>query len=251
MAVACVALLSGCVSSGERAARDEADRIVDEIADDLSPAYPRPHEADYLAEQALTAVRDNREGPVRHSVVAVDWWGNSGEPEGASITIRVAVEVDEKSGSLWGGGVFGHDAGASTRCWVLTVYGFRNYDTLERREIGCSDRPLPPRPDPGPLPELPPDTEALLVAALTGATASSIDDRVRAAFPEDYYVIRSTTEGGELAVAIGIPVELECAVGVLATDGTISVETSFPKVQLQAGETGCSPDLHFHPVTTH
>lgn len=210
------------------------------MGDKISPGYPRARDSEYLAQWALQS-----SGISDAQVDALDWSGNSGETDGATLTFRVHVDVEAHDADSIG--QLSTTAGSATRCWQLTVYGWRNYDTLERREINCPPDAAAKTPAPAPLPAFPSDVETLLTAAVTGAASIDIDDRVRAAFPDDFYSIVSGTDGHDLVVALGIPSELECAVGVQAADG--SVKISFGKIV--PGEGLCTPDLYFHPVITH
>ncbi len=244
-AVALALLLGGCTDPSEGYARDLADRVVVGIGDDITPAYPRPLEADYLA---AWAIRDPRlphsETQVDYNVDALSWKGNSGDAAGAEIDLRVRVHVHAKAATFSSAGF---DEATVVRCWRLTVFGLHDYDSLKLDEIDCGDRPAAV-PSPTPLPDFPEDVEARLTEALSGASAANVDERVRAAFPEDYYAIESDEQQGELVVAIGIPSELLCAVAVQHPDGSVR---SYGVETLQAGESSCSPDLYFHPVVTH
>lgn len=243
-------LLTGCTQGGDSYAADLAERIIIGIGDDITPAYPKPRDAEYLAERAVANPRlPSTEGQVDYQVTALAWDGDSGDPEGATIDIRVAVHVHYYSPNTIGGTRI--EDGDAVRCWRLTVFGLHDHDSLKRSQIDCPKEADVPEPDPAPLPALPGDVEQLLVTALTDATAADLEGRVRAAFPNEAIVIQTATSKGELVAAVGIPVELECAVGVRHADGTVDVYQGFQDELLQPGEMGCSPELYLHPVVTH
>lgn len=244
------ACLGGCATaSGDADAAALAERVIIGIGDDITPPYPTPREADYLAAAAVESPRLPDSPQATYTVEALSWQGNSGEDAGAIIEIRVGVHVLPSSATA----VFGssQQEGFSTRCWRLTVFGYHDYDSLKRDEISCPSGDAPTPPTPVPLPAFPADVEALLLAAIDGATAADIEARLAAAFVDDFYVIQSDSQNGELAVALGIPAEFECAVGVIHADGTAQVYQGFDRTALQPGEQGCSTELYFHPVLTH
>lgn len=239
-------LLAGCVESGDQYAAGLAERVVIGIGDDITPPYPEPREADFLAARAIQNPRLPRDVVGAEFVVeAMAWEGNSGDDEGARIELRITVHVPAATSNSWGPS---QPEGDAVRCWELTVFGLHDYDSLKLSEIGCTDDPAPAPPTPEPLPTLPPDVQERLTAAVQDATAADIDDRVREAFAEDYYTIESEAKDGELVVTLGIPSELLCALGVQHVDGRVEV---WPYVEIIRGESSCSPDLYFHPVTTH
>lgn len=245
---AVVASLAGCAPPGDLLAGQLAERVIIGIGDDITPPYPTPREADFLAAWALDDPRLPPAPAADYVVEALAWQGNSGDEAGARIELRVTVDLRA------GGSTFGNPwvpEGGAVRCWQLTVFGLHDYDSLRQQEIGCPTTPAPPPPTPAPIPDLPDDVDALLAQAITGATAADIDERVREAFPEDYYSIESQSHEGELAVALGIPAESECVVGVVHADGSVEVLRGWKRELLQPGEMGCSPRLYFSPVVTH
>jgi hypothetical protein len=240
-------VLSGCATGGDADAAALAERVIIGIGDDITPPYPTPRDADYLAAAAIASPRLPSDVVAEYDVEALSWRGNSGDDAGAQIEIRVAVHVPPASSTA----MFGRSQpeGDATRCWRLTVFGYHDYDSLKLTEIACPPGPAPAPPTPAPLPTFPSDVEQQLTAALTGATDA--ETAVKTAFPDELYSILSASENGETAVALGIPAEFECVVGVIHADGTVQVFGGFGRVQLQPGETGCVPDLYFHPVITH
>ncbi|MEP6481757.1 MAG: hypothetical protein ABJA94_07085 [Rhodoglobus sp.] len=237
---AAVLALSGCAPDGNQIAAGYAQQVIDDVGASISPAYPRPRPADFLAASALES------GPSRDAQLDVlDWSGDSGDVAGAHIVFRVHVDVAASYPSTF---ERGHVAGSATRCWELTVYGTRNYDTLETRGISCPPDAVARTPMPAPLPAFPDDFAEKLTVAMTSATSDDVGARVQAAFPEDYYSIGSDEQGRVLVVALGIPSEYLCELGVRLADGTVSVE--YPGKMIP-GEQNCSPEMYFHPVITH
>ena len=250
LAAATALTLAGCTQSGDDFAAGLAERVVIGIGDDITPPRPTPLEADYLAAWAIRDPRLPRDvAQTDYTVEALAWEGNSGDEEGARITLRITVHVHAQSGGLFQG--LDHAEGRATRCWELTVFGLHDYDSLKKAEIECPSGAAPAVPDPAPLPAMPDDVDARLLAALEGATASDIDQRVGDAFPEEYYTIESRALNDELAVALGVPSAMSCELGIIHADGTIEVGAGGDPDSLQAGEQGCSPDLYFYPVITH
>jgi hypothetical protein len=244
------ASLSGCTPGGDGYAADLAERIIIGIGDDITPPYPKPREADFLAAEAIDNPRlPSHSSDVDYLVEAMSWEGNSGDESGARIQFRISVHVSASRPVHIGD--LGTKEGQSTRCWELTVFGLHDYDSLKQREIACTDDSAPPHPTAAPIPDLPADVEAVLAATLQGATVEDVDQRVRTRFPDDFYSVESKSLNGELAVALGIPAELKCVVGVVHADGSVEVLRGFKTVLLQPGEGGCSPDLYFFPVSTH
>ena len=247
-AVLLVALaLSGCTAiGGDADAARLAERVIVGIGDDITPPYPTPRDAEFLAAAAIESPRLPSDVMADYDVEALSWTGNSGDDAGAVLEIRVAVHVPFASSTT----MFGpsQEEGDATRCWRLTVFGYHDYDSLKLDEIACPTGPAPAPPTPAPLPAFPEDLEARFTAALADADPVAA---VEAAFPDDYYSIQSASEDGETAVALGIPSELDCAVGVIHADGSIEVLQGFSSTALQPGEQGCAPDLYFHPVVTH
>ena len=239
--------LSGCTATGGDAdAARLAERVIVGIGDDITPPYPTPRDAEFLAAAAIESPRLPSDVMANYDVEALSWTGNSGDDAGALLEIRVAVHVPLASSTT----MFGpsQEEGDATRCWRLTVFGYHDYDSLKLAEITCPSGPAPAPPTAAPRPAFPEDLEARFTAALADADPVAA---VGAAFPDDYYSIQSASDDGETAVALGIPSELDCAVGVIHADGSIEVFQGFSSTALQPGEQGCAPDLYFHPVVTH
>jgi len=240
-------VLSGCTASdGDAGAARLAERVIIAMGDDITPPYPTPRPASYLAAAAINSPRLPTDVVATYEIDALSWSGNSGDDTGAVLEIRVAVHVEPTSAtSVFGGS---QREGDATRCWRLTVFGFHDYDSLEREEIECPTGPAPVQPTPEAPPSFPADVEQLLSAALA---ESDPEAAVRLAFPEEFYSIQSASENGETAIALGITAEGECAIGVIHADGATEVVRGFDPSLLEPGEMGCSPDLYFHPVVTH
>jgi hypothetical protein len=240
--------LTGCTASGDSVARDQADQTAATIGKDLTPPVIRSRPATTLAGEVLTdpAANSDNDG-IRTAVETLAWAGDSGNPSGARIDIRVTVRVDEKDAVDVGQP--DRLPGSAVRCWRLTVFGFRSFDTLHRDEIDCPTTPgrVPPN---VPIPTLPADTQQRLSAALATATDTDLDQVVHAAFPEAGLTLDTGSRAGELVATVGIPNERRCVLGVRHSDGTVQVGQP-SGVQLEPGETGCTVQLYFAPVTTH
>ena len=237
--------LSGCSNSPHLDAASLAERVIIGIGDDITPPYPTPRPAEYLAAWAIESPRLPSDREAEYTVEALAWEGHSGDETGAKIDIRVTVHAPAQSGG-WSELSLPEDD--ATRCWRLTVFGFHDYDSLESEEIECPTGPAPAPPAPLPLPSFPDDLDALLTTALADPDPEAA---VRAAFPDEFYSIEAATENGETAIALGIPEEHDCAVGIIHADGSTEVVRGFDWEVLQPGEMGCVPDLYFHPVLTH
>lgn len=248
--VVAMMLVSGCTPTGNDFAASLAERVIIGIGDDITPPYPKPKDAERLAEQAISAPRlPHLEAPVDYDIDVLGWEGHSGDAEGARIEIRVDVFVHNSSARSVGGPSYAE--GASVRCWELTVFGFHDHDSLKTREFPCPADAVALVPRPEPLPAWPDDADARLVSAVEGATIRTVDARVREQFAEEFYSVVSAEHEGELVVALGISSESECVVAVRHADNSIELLSSWPSVLLQAGEGGCDPSLYITPVTTH
>lgn len=245
-----VGMLAGCTNGGDGYAASLGERVIIAIGDDITPAYPQPRDAEFLAAWAIESPRlPHTEPQVDYTVETLDWAGDSGDEAGAIIQFRVGVHVYPQSATHVGD--FGYTEGRSVRCWELTIFGYHDYDSLKQREITCPEGAEAKHPDPAPLPAFPDDVDTRLAQALEGATASTAEDRVREAFPEEFYTIAAEVRDGEVAVSLAIAAEFECAVGVVHADATVEVFRGFKKELLQPGEGGCTPTLYFAPIVTH
>lgn len=243
-------MLAGCAPTGDSFAASLAERVIIGIGDDITPPYPTPQDAELLAAEAIEAPRlPHLEAPVDYVIDVLSWEGHSGDPEGARILIRVDVFVHNSSARSFGGESYSE--GRAIRCWELTVFGFHDYDSLQSSELSCPADAVALRPSPDPLPVFPDDTDDRLSNALVGATLSDVDAKVSAAFPDEFYTIKSAEHGDEIVVALGIPSGLHCVVAVRRADRSVEVLRGWPDVQLQAGEVGCDPALYLTPIATH
>lgn len=110
-------------------------------------------------------------------------------------------------------------------------------------------------PTPRALPALPDDADARFTEVLTSTTVGTVRADVRRAFPQKFIHIDSTSittgpKSGELVGAVGVPDQFDCIVGVLGVLGVtgVTILSSFDRIQLMAGETGCTTQLHFNPA---
>lgn len=247
--------LAGCGPlpwSGDGIARDLAERIAIGIGDDLTPQSPWPLDAEQLAQQAIAHPRLPDEPAVAYDIETLDWEGNSGDEDGARIRLRIAAEVAEHRSGPWSPA---RPAGSATRCWTLTVRavpGWRD-DSWQLSEFGCPEGAVARIPDPPPLLTMPDGAAERLVAILAAADGGPalVERLVREEFDDPDYSVAADEREGVLVVALGVPRELSCVVAVRDAAGETAQYGGFPRATLQPGETGCSPNLYFFPVTTH
>lgn len=177
-------------------------------------------------------------------VDALAWSGAIGSPGGASVDVRIHVEVGAYSSPTIGGR--SHSAGAATVCYRLV---WERYEQARRSEIPCPDA-APPPPPPPVLPERPDLTaqDSARVAEILGSVSEvdAIDAALREAFPADDHRIEVTSWNGETVVAVGIPAERECILVVRSETGALS-SPSYRRISLEPGEAGCTTALYTNP----
>ena len=251
-AVAVASVLASCSladltrQSGDRIAEAQAESIVAEIGDAMTPPVIHDRPADYLVATHVP-MYSQEHGDGRSTLVeALSWSGSSGSEGGAQIDLRITVEVPAASSGTIGGS--SNDAGSAERCFHLVVVGNRFYDNLAITDVDCPDPAVaaPPLPVPDPLPALPADARDILARVLEATTPESLHDDVADAFPEDFIVTSTEVHEGSLVAAVGVPIERECIVGIRDPDGAVSFG-SFDPVWAQPGETGCAPGLVLRP----
>jgi len=228
------------MGDGDRLASRKAEHLMQAVGGgiDLLGAHARP--ADYLAAQLLTADLgyDVSSGERVH-VGILNWAGDSGDPDGARIDVRLIYDVD----GVYGKGMFSRSQGVSIRCWRLVVFAGSRDAGPNLTGIRCplsADRV----PHPPPLPALPPDCVARLTAVLAAATPASLDDLARSSFAEGSLTVQTLATHGVLYAAVGVPNERSCLVGTRRADGTVQVDVG----DLEAYEPSCSTDLFFEPT---
>ncbi|MFM9917979.1 hypothetical protein [Lacisediminihabitans sp. H27-G8] len=245
-------LLTGCVlqSEGDRRASDLITALSEKFGSEITPPEINTRDAEYLVATSLPAYQSASAGAPSVTVAPLKWSGSTGTGNGAQIELEFHVEVPSHAATSIGDSSY--QAGSSTRCFHYAAIGFRYYDTLSVHEILCP--PGEPRaiPSPRPLPALPADADTRLTDVLTSTTAGSLTADVRRAFPQKFIRIESTevTTGpktGELVVAIGVPAQFDCMVGVRGASG-VTIIPSFDRIQLMPGEEGCTPQLYINPA---
>jgi hypothetical protein len=82
---------------------------------------------------------------------------------------------------------------------------------------------------------------------LRTATPASVAGAVREAFPQEDFVIDTTTDAGTVVAAVGVPSERDCMV-MIRTPGGKTRRIGFDRIQLEPGETGCRTELYTHPA---
>ncbi|MGV8883826.1 MAG: hypothetical protein ACOH19_16890 [Rhodoglobus sp.] len=233
-------LTSGCTPTGDSFAASLAERVIIGIGDDITPPYPKPKDAERLAAEAIAHPRlPHLEAPVDYGIDVLGWEGHSGDTDGARIEIRVDVFVHNSSARSVGGASYAE--GKSVRCWELTVFGFHDHDSLKTKELSCPADAVALTPLPAPLPALPDDTDARLLAAVEGATFENVDERVQQRFADAFYTVTSAEHEGELIVALGIPSEEECVVAVRHVDNSIEILRGWQKVLITQGKRDAIP----------
>jgi hypothetical protein len=239
--VAALVGLTGCTP----ASRSEtfAEEVARDIGDRVTPRSLTTRDAEFVAAQALEASHVAGRGTL-YSVETLGWEGRTDTSEGARVTLRIRVDLPEIKSYGFASDV---PASATVKCWDLVVRDLYDYDpgAFVLRAIVCPDGASALQPDPASPLRFPEDAEALLIAALTGATVGNVEDRVRSTFPEPGYAIAVEENGGELVVAVEL--WSDCMVAVQHGDGTVT-RASFDPVQILPGETGCSPALYLRPV---
>jgi hypothetical protein len=244
--VAAVALttlvLAGCTPAAEAHAASLAERIAIAMADDIAPAHsPEPLSGEHLAWSAIEAPRLPQEVDVEYAFDAFDWSGDSGDDEGATFSVRIGVHVLPYS---HGGFTRDREEGFATRCWRFVVRAIPEWQgAVERSGVECPEGSLV-APAPDVLLVMPDDVDARLSAVLVNATLADLDARVRAEFPDAGFSVVIEERDGFLVVALGVPREGSCAVGVKHSDGAVEIFRDFSPESLLPGELGCHPMLY-------
>jgi len=227
------------MGDGDRLASRKAEKVMQSIGASVDPfgAHARP--ADYLAAQLPTTdLGYDVSSDERVHVGILDWTGDSGDPDGARIDVRLIYDVD----GVYGKGIFSRTQGVSIRCWRVVVFAPSRAPTRSPTSIRCPAR-ADRMPHPAPLPALPVDGVARLTAVLTAATPESVDDLARSAFPEGSLTVQTLATHGVLYAAVGVRTERSCLIGTRRADGTVQVDVG----DLEAYEPSCSTAIYFEP----
>lgn len=243
VAVAVATVLAGCAPTGDDLTRSLAADLVEHIVDELTPPYPTPTDAQNLAAGVASAAATRPVGdPDEARVAVLDWHGHSGDEDGAVIRIRVEVHVAASRATTIGQG--SHEAGDATRCWDVTIWGFRNYDTSRLDEVDCPDGAPALQPERVTPTRLPDDAEHVLVEVLAPVTtAADAVSALRAHYPEEHYTVEAADRAEGVVLAFGLPETRDCLLAIRADDGTVEVGGGWPDEWLRPGEAGCSPRL--------
>lgn len=240
MLVAAVAVV-GCASGptdGGAEAHDRAEGAAKRLNDDLG-RRSRVRAAEYIA---ATEIPTEPQDGGHLLVTPLAWSGQTSGDEQATIDVRFVVTLPEQEVVSFGGR--GRTAGGATRCYRFTLQLYRDTGF---REIPCPAVATPPVPSPSPPLTLPPDTEDRLAAALRTATPETLASVVRAAFPQQGFVVDTVTNQGALVAAVSVPAERDCVV-MVRTPGGEPKRVVFDQIQLEPGETGCGTGLYTNPV---
>lgn len=244
----------------QNAARHEAERIAAAIDD----SRPRNVLASDLAYRYSDPSRESSgEAPavpaddVELSVQAMSWKGMTRDLGGARFTLRITAHAPSRSGSV---ARKGWPEGDWSGCFAFRVRPFFQWSATKPKSVICPPAPASPPPTPLPKPSLPADTADRLSAVLAAATATSLADDLKVAFPDDSVrhdpvtgarlTRDSGAEGTVLGVAVGISGSTDCLVGKRDADGSVHVWHP-ADITLQSGEAGCTLSNALHPVTTH
>jgi len=226
---------------------DDGDSLAGKVAQDSAEQLNtrlgyrnRPRDAASIAatEVATDPAADQPSQAIQ--MVLLAWSGRVYSSEKATIDVRFTVTVSADTGYFGPG----HTAGSATQCYRYTLQYYRYTDY---REISCPAIADPPAPSAAPVLQLPGNAADRLAAVLRTATPETLADAVRAAFPQEGFVIDTVTASGTLVAAVGVPSERDCIVMIRTPDGTTKA-VGFDRVQLEPGETGCRTSLYTQPV---
>lgn len=260
--------LAGCAvqpfgpRDGDDVAHDAARERADAIATTIDDSRPRNVLASdfayrYSRTDGSGLSGGSPEHPAELTAEAVTWDGMTRDDHGARFVLRITARVESRSAGV---GAASWSAGEWTGCFGYEVHAFFEWRTTTAHEQGCPEASPTPPPAPLPEPELPADAVERLRAVLAGASAATLEDDLRAAFPDDLVTRNPVTgahltrdagaEGAVLAAAVGISGTKDCVLGTRAEDGTVSAGRPRP-ITLESGEAGCTVQNALHPVRTH
>jgi hypothetical protein len=226
---------------------DDGDSVAEKVAQDSAEQLNirlgyrnRPRDAASIAatEVAMDPTTDPSLQATR--MVPLAWSGRVHSDETATIDVRFTVTVSVDTGYFGPG----HTAGSAKQCYRYTL---RYYRYTDYRQIRCPAIADPPAPSASPVLQLPRNAAHRLAAVLRTATPETLADAVRAAFPQEGFVIDTATAGGTLVAAVGVPSERDCIVTIRTPDGATK-DVGFDRVQLEPGEVGCRTSLYTQPV---
>ncbi|WP_245716189.1 hypothetical protein [Micromonospora humi] len=245
MAGVAVALtLTGCGDHrgdvlAEDTATADAKHLNEALGDRSRPRDAASIAATEIPVEARPLAEPEEGSTVRREVLA--WSGRVFGDELATIDVRFVVSVPQRSARAFGD--TGHTAGSATRCYR---YELRLYRSTSYREIDCPSGAAPPPPSAAPVPKVPDDGRARLTAVLRTATPETLAGAVRAAFPQEWITVDTTTHEGALVAAVGVPAERDCLLLVRTPAGRIETP-GYDREWLEPGETGCRTGLYVAP----
>ena len=239
--VVAVLAFTGC-TTGERVADHRVNEIAARLADDLESPVSRVRDAEWFAATYVTPLNTPGGGGSTVRADTLAWSGSSGDEAGARIDVRIRVDQDQKNAVNVGDSSY--EAGSATTCFRYEV--FRRPDPVTRQVIDCPANPVIPTPTAAPLPALPDDAKDVLAAVLATSSRASLQQDVRAAFPDDFITVETDVVGDELLAAVGVPGERQCIVGMRGADGGVEF-AAFDPTWIEPGELGCSTRLVTSP----
>lgn len=269
-------------TSGDGVARERAEATAVEIADELVVPHHNSNgvlDGEQLALHAVQRAADLESGlgvwdARDQEITVLGWSGSTAEPGGATVDLRVDVNVPYESG-----GILGRDRseGKAIGCWRLTIEYYEYDESADLDEIDCPETPLADAPIPAGVPTLgsgttpepsasptatrpwlleeatAPANEKLLFTTLSRLPAdageTAVRDAVSEAFPD--YTVDAHREGDEVVATVVGPTHRDCLVEVRAGDEEPFRYSDFPPVFLEPGEIGCRPSLYWTDATTH
>lgn len=252
------------VRTGDAVAQDAARHEAERIAEAIDDSRPRSELASDLAYRYSDSSRESSgQAPavtaddVELSVQAMSWKGMTRDLGGARFILRITAHAPSRSGSL---AQKGWPEGDWSGCFAFRVRPFFQWSATRPKSVICPPAPASPPPTPLPNASLPADTADRLSAVLAAATAKSLADDLKSAFPDDsvrhdpvtgaHLTRDGGAEGAVLGVAVGISGTTDCLVGKRDADGSVHVWHP-ADITLQSGEAGCTLSNALHPVTTH
>ncbi|MET1015532.1 MAG: hypothetical protein ABWX76_01860 [Leifsonia flava] len=233
---------TGCTRlGGDAFAEDEAWAVARRIGADMTPPVISPRTAEWLVASHVPDENVDLPDGSSRRVEALSWGGDTSDPDGARIVLRISVDIAPHSPDTVGDR--GRKAGSATLCAHYEIVGDSYDDTLDLDRIACPDSDAPPLPSPTAPPSLDPSAADVLEAVLRSTDAAGLEAAVGAAFPQDYVTIETTAQDGRLIAAVGVSAEGDCVVGVREPDGSVQAGGGYPAEWLMPGEIGCSTRL--------
>lgn len=231
-----IALLAGCFgpADGNDMAWDRAGQLAEELADNYG-YINRPGQAEWIAAEA--PLPDTGGSYWESTIEFLDWSGQLAHPgDEVTLDLRFTVTVRDSGRDYFGD--YRHTGGRAVRCFRLhlPLFGHATHEEIECPP-GATAR------QPNRAPGMPADARARIEAVLAEATPESLDDQMRAAFPEPHVTVSTTVHQGTLVVAVGVTRERACILVIRTPEGEIRYP-GYDREWSQPGEQGCSTGLY-------